>query len=450
MRLDRFLSRTRIAELRARDLRGALAELLALPGFRLKYLQREQILTQLLERENTITTYLGNGVALPHIRLRMPRPFLLAVGRIPDGIPYEGLSGTEQVKLVFLLLASEQAQNYLQMLAAIARLVRDRDLVDRLLDTADLDAFADGLVNAFAGVVSRPRQQRRDRLNRILLRQAGRIAKGAECSAVVVFEDSLAEGFDPAAVFGDIRPILVCEQEVDEEHARAWSAVINVRAFARRRLAQLRSALLVGMTRRLIGFRDRLLCLGGMPGSGVLDTLLVVDVEREFSNLLVDPANLLPPGVRPEVLERILAVATELAVVGREGRPVGALFVIGDAQRVERLTKPLVMNPFLGYKDEDRNVLNPFMDETLKEFSLLDGAFVIRGDGVVVSAGSLILATDSSQTLPSGLGARHAAAAAVSRASNSIAVCVSTTGQVTVFRRGLMVPLIEKFSAAAN
>jgi DNA integrity scanning protein DisA with diadenylate cyclase activity len=121
------------------------------------------------------------------------------------------------------------------------------------------------------------------------------------------------------------------------------------------------------------------------------------------------------------------------------------LFVVGDSSSVERLTKPLVLNPFYGYKEEDRNILNPFMDETVKEFSSLDGAFVIRGDGVVVSAGSLLQAADSDHSLPSGLGSRHAAAAAVSVATECVSIVVSSsTGQVTLFRRGVMLPLTER------
>jgi len=104
-----------------------------------------------------------------------------------------------------------------------------------------------------------------------------------------------------------------------------------------------------------------------------------------------------------------------------------------------------VLNPFYGYKEEDRNILNPFMDETIKEFSSIDGAFVIRGDGVVEAAGSLIQASDYNHALPSGLGARHAAAAAISVAADCIALVVSSSsGQVTLFRRGVMMPLTEK------
>jgi DNA integrity scanning protein DisA with diadenylate cyclase activity len=81
----------------------------------------------------------------------------------------------------------------------------------------------------------------------------------------------------------------------------------------------------------------------------------------------------------------------------------------------------------------------------VKEFSSIDGAFVIRGDGVVESSGSLIQATGNSLALPSGLGSRHAAAAAISVATNCISIAVSSsTGQVTLFRRGVLLPLTEK------
>jgi DNA integrity scanning protein DisA with diadenylate cyclase activity len=203
--------------------------------------------------------------------------------------------------------------------------------------------------------------------------------------------------------------------------------------------------MLVSLTRGLITFNDRICCVGGIAGSNQFDTVVVVDVEREFQTLLTGQTDLLPEDVKPEVLERVIAVATELAVEGREGRPVGCLFVVGDTARVDKLTKPLVLNPFFGYKEEDRNILNPFMDETVKEFSSIDGAFVIRGDGVVVSAGSLIQATDNDHSLPSGLGSRHAAAAAVSVATQCISIVVSSsTGQVTLFRRGVMLPLTDK------
>ena len=244
-----------------------------------------------------------------------------------------------------------------------------------------------------------------------------------------------------------MKTILITRNPIEaaDGQKEEFAETIQVRSFSNQRMAQLRSAILVALTRGILAFTDRVCCLGGLTGSNQFDTLTVVDIEREFQTLLTGHADLVPEDVKPEVIERVIAVATELAVEGREGRSVGCLFVVGDTEKVEKLSKPLVLNPFYGYKEEDRNILNPFMDETVKEFSSIDGAFIIRGDGVVVSAGSLIQAADYDHALPSGLGSRHAAAAAISVATQCISIVVSSsTGQVMLFRRGVMLPLTDK------
>jgi DNA integrity scanning protein DisA with diadenylate cyclase activity len=293
----------------------------------------------------------------------------------------------------------------------------------------------------------RPIQAQQNRINRLMFRQAEHVAKGAGCAATMVFGDTFMGGIEAGVFRPSSKTILVTRNpiEIDEEASR-FRDTIQVRSFSSQRLAQLRSALLVALTRGLVSFNDRVCCIGGIAGSNQFDTIVVAEIEREFQTLLAGPAtDLLPEDVKPEVLERVLAVATELAVEGREGRPVGCLFVVGDTAKVQDHTKPLVLNPFFGYKEEDRNILNPFMDETVKEYSSIDGAFVIRGDGVVEAAGSLLQASANGFTLPSGLGSRHAAAAAISVATNCISIAVSSsTGQVTLFRRGVLLSLTEK------
>lgn len=449
MRLDKFITRSRIIDLTSHDLKGALEELLAVSVTRFKDLDREALLEALLNRENTMTTYLGNGVALPHIRVKMPRRYIFAVGRSETGIVYDGFKEHEKVRLVLMLIAGEGERDYLQVLASIARLVKDKEFVDDLVSAPNLDVLFDRLMLGVGGVVTKPVQAQKSRMNRLIFRQAEKIAKGTNCSAMVIFGDTLTTGMEASEWFPEHRSILVTrtasELVVDQKKV---VATIQVRTFSRQRLSQLRSSVLVGLTRGLIRFTDRLCCVGGIPASNQFDTIVVLDVEKEFQVLFHEQADILPVDVKPEVLERVLAIATELAVEGREGRPVGSLFVLGDSEKVSSMTKPLVLNPFYGYKEEDRNLMNPFMDETIKEFSCMDGAFVIRGDGVVVAAGSLIHAPDYYHSLPSGLGARHAAAASISVATDCISIVISSsTGQVTLFRRGVRLPLIEKPSS---
>ena len=93
MRLEKFITRQRIIDLISTDLKGALAELLEVSVSRFSDLNPDALLRGLLQRENTMTTYLGLGVALPHVRVKMRRRYVLAIGRSPAGIRYDGAQG---------------------------------------------------------------------------------------------------------------------------------------------------------------------------------------------------------------------------------------------------------------------------------------------------------------------------------------------------------------------
>ena len=99
-----------------------------------------------------------------------------------------------------------------------------------------------------------------------------------------------------------------------------------------------------------------------------------------------------------------------------------------------------------GYAEADRNVLDPRLEETVKELSTIDGAFILHGEGTVNTCGAILkTASQDVFELPRGLGARHHAAAAITAVTDSLAITVSeSTGTVCVFRGGGMVLEIEK------
>ena len=66
----------------------------------------------------------------------------------------------------------------------------------------------------------------------------------------------------------------------------------------------------------------------------------------------------------------------------------------------------MTFDPFRGYSDKEKNICNPDVHEGVKEVSLMDGAFIIREDGVILSGGRYISASVRGLTLPKGLGAR--------------------------------------------
>ena len=178
MRIERFITRQRIVDLISIDLKGALAELLEISTGRFGDLNRDALLRGLLQRENTMTTYLGLGVALPHVRVKMRRRYVLAIGRSQAGIRYDGLKDNERIHLIIMLIADEAARDYLQVLASLARLVKEPEFVHSLIQAPDLDLFHDRLVTGLGGIAVRPAQLQQNRVNRILFREAERVARG--------------------------------------------------------------------------------------------------------------------------------------------------------------------------------------------------------------------------------------------------------------------------------
>ena len=73
MRLDKIIARSRVIDLHSLDLEGALQELLGVCVKQFPDLKPDALLKGLLARESTMTTYLGLGVALPHVRVKMRR-----------------------------------------------------------------------------------------------------------------------------------------------------------------------------------------------------------------------------------------------------------------------------------------------------------------------------------------------------------------------------------------
>lgn len=76
----------------------------------------------------------------------------------------------------------------------------------------------------------------------------------------------------------------------------------------------------------------------------------------------------------------------------------------------------------------------------------MDGAIIVAADGTVELAAQYIDAPATNITLSKGLGARHWAAASISRATKAVAVAVSeSNGTVRIFQNGEVVLRIEPF-----
>lgn len=363
-------------------------------------------------------------------------------------VPAKSSSPMFDLRVIFLVLAPENGRNYHIVLTELFTALESVPN-STVADAPDLASFRRGIMQIFKGML-KTAIRADSRWNRRFARMATRLAEDTRCRVLMFFADTFSRPLqldDPKKT--SFRIVVVSGTKNDYTFVSgAKPDVINVSSFATHRMSQLRAALFIGLMRGIIEPSDRVCCLGGNDGSDKLDSLIIVELAQEFPTMMTRrTSNLVPAKVRPEVLERAIGIATDLAVEGREGKPVGTIIVVGDLDKIKPYIEQLVMNPFSGYKIEDRNLLNPFVEETVKEWALIDGAFVVDGNGMIYSAGSRLTAVESQKPLPSfpsGLGTRHAAAAAISSVADCAAVCASSSGQVTLFRHGEAITLLER------
>ena len=279
-----------------------------------------------------------------------------------------------------------------------------------------------------------------------IISAAVRVAKSVGAQAIMVYIDAVedAEKF-VSAVKGDTEVVFIARDEKDAKLAKSVDAKsVTVPGFNLTRMGQIKMASIMAFSQRLLKGGDVFVFVSGVVGHG-LDTLVVMKVGAEFELFRTVDQPKLTEHIRRVAFQRVLAVALELAHEGREGRPVGAIFVIGDYREVQKYCLQNIINPFHGYDEKQRSILDDAMKETVKEFATIDGAFIVKGSGVIASAGTTLRASVVGEELPQGLGARHAAAAAVTAATKSIAVTVSeSTGAVRIWRLGKMITELEK------
>jgi DNA integrity scanning protein DisA with diadenylate cyclase activity len=181
---------------------------------------------------------------------------------------------------------------------------------------------------------------------------------------------------------------------------------------------------------------------GGAPEQ--IDSLTLIHLGEHLERLSAQDLRRLDTQVPLETLRAVVDLATEIGREGREGKPVGTLFVVGDTRKVLSMCRPLNFNPFRGYSRVERDIRDRKVREQIKDIAQLEGALIIRRDGVAVAACMYIDTTAEGITLSKGLGTRHWAAAAISRKTKAIAVAVSqSSGTVRLFQDGEVVLHIE-------
>jgi len=123
-----------IADLQGADKTSILKELSSVLVNPCKAASVEELLQILLDREKLGSTGIGEGIAIPHGRLKKIKKFFISFGRSVKGVDFDSID-REPSQLFFLVMAPENsAVDNLKLLSRIVTLLKEPSFKKRLME----------------------------------------------------------------------------------------------------------------------------------------------------------------------------------------------------------------------------------------------------------------------------------------------------------------------------
>jgi len=296
--------------------------------------------------------------------------------------------------------------------------------------------------------------QRLTKHNAAMIRAAMELAKDRGADALLLLLEGSTDWKRVAElVHGSEKPTIVAVDSRSDLEGAAEAGLLPVALNKEKApmLERLQHALLEAAADELIKINGEVVAVYSGFQQGRLDSISHLQLDERMRRLTTRDLQMLESSVPLKTVKAVVDLAVQIGREGREGKPVGTLFVVGDTRRVLEHAKDSGVDPFRGYNRKHRNLLDAKVQDDAKEVAQLDGAFIVSSDGVIERSRQMLEVSHEDLTMTKGLGARHWAAAAISRKTKAISVVVSqSTGTVRLYQHGHLVMRIEPMDKAVK
>ena len=160
---------------------------------------------------------------------------------------------------------------------------------------------------------------------------------------------------------------------------------------------RLTEALLEGVADELLPTAACVVAVYSSFEDRVIDSLSIIRLGEHLGQLTVRDLRQLDTKVPLETLKTVVDLAVQIGREGREGKPVGTLFIVGDHRNVLNFCRPMGFDPVRGYNRAERTLSDAKVREGIKEIAQMDGAFIVSAALTVVAASQHISAPRSSE-----------------------------------------------------
>ncbi|MEQ8818884.1 MAG: PTS sugar transporter subunit IIA [Sumerlaeia bacterium] len=140
---------TRVIELQATEKEAVLRELGTVLGTSDNVLDPGELIEKIIERERTLSTGVGIGVAVPHVKIASVQDFVVAVGISEKGVDFQAIDDLPVHIVVMIGCHSSQSGDYLKVLSTLVRALKDESFRQRVRSAESPGAIVDLFIGQF-------------------------------------------------------------------------------------------------------------------------------------------------------------------------------------------------------------------------------------------------------------------------------------------------------------
>ena len=206
---------------------------------------------------------------------------------------------------------------------------------------------------------------------------AVKLAKSTDADALLLLADGQTDWRRIRNLAGGQRMVVAADSASQLEGASDEDLATVVLDMADSPIHEkLRQALLESVADEILPSGARVVTLYSGFEAGTIDSISVIHLGEHLERLTARDLRQLETYVPLDTLKTVVDLAVEIGREGREGKPVGTLFVVGDTRKVLTMSHPTGFDPVRGYNRKERNLSDRRVREGIKEIAQMDGAFV--------------------------------------------------------------------------
>lgn len=139
--LSEMITKNRIVDLKGKAKQDVLQELVDVISTAPEVTDKNDFFISIMKREKIMSTGIGIGLAVPHVKIDSVKEFVMAIGRKKEGIDFDSLDGKPVYLVIMIGANTEQRDDYLKVLAKISLLLKNPEFREKMMSAPNADAI---------------------------------------------------------------------------------------------------------------------------------------------------------------------------------------------------------------------------------------------------------------------------------------------------------------------